>query len=419
MGPSLDPPRPAPDPGDAPPHDWTRRYFAHLPDRADWHEHLGAKYAFHGTTLDYLARSREGLAGAVVAYRRERPRPGERRMLLWHGRDRLVEETFHGWFGPRVQRVRGAGFRLLLDRLTHFAVADPASQPTFVLPLPAFAALGASHGALEAVLDARVVVATDGLYSAAAHLPSLRVYVDYDGARYGEGARKLFYNDRGAPVVVESKARDLLARLGYDVVYPNVFRRLFHALVGRPASHFAPDEWPAAFAATRLGPLEWAERGAQRLAEARERGARGVVLEALEALGQRPPHRAHPPPPEGLPLVGRYLTRARFDSVVESLGDRRLLAVFEGLLHGYDACSADWFAWEPGGGRAFFCEIKSTGDHLRETQKSTILWCQRACGLEYRLLEVLHRRPGKRPRAKATAPLAAPASAVGAAAQPL
>jgi len=400
------------------PHDWTRRHFSLLPERLDWREHLEAKYVFHGTSLDYLAQSREGLMGAIVAYRRDAAPKGERRMHLWHGPERLVEETFHGWFGPRMQRVRGDSFRLLLDRLPAFAIANAASEPTFVLPLSDFAAIGASHGALEAVLDARVVVATEALYAQAAHLPSLRVYVDYDGSRYGEGGRKLFYNDRGAPVVVESMARELLHGLGYDVVHPGVLRRLFHVLVGRPASHFAPGEWPAAFANARLGPLEWADRGRRRLAECRKDGLRPILLDALASWGRRPHARDHPPPPGSLPVVGRYLTRERFDELFEALTDARALQLFEGLLHGYDACSADWFAWQPGGRRAFFCEIKSSGDHLRDTQKSTILWCQRGARLEYRLLEVLHGRPpreARRPR-----DVEAPTAGIGeAAAQPL
>lgn len=371
-------------------HDWTRKHFARLPERPDLEELLGASYVHHGTGLEYVMRSREGLEGAVVAARRASPRPGDRRMVLWHGKDRLVEETFYGWFGARVQRLKGDSFRVLLDRMEHFLVADPASGPVFVLPFRSFAALGTSHGVLESILDAKVVVATDGLYSRGGHLPSLRVYVDYDGARYGEGGRKLFYNARGAPVVVESVAREVLARLGYDAVHPGVFRRLFEALVGRPASHFSSSVWPTAFLNGRVSPLEWVARGRRKIEEARTSGVGDALLAALDEVGRRPFHRLHPPPEGSLPYIGRYLSRTRFESLIAAMGDRRVLAVFAGLLQGHDATASDWFAWQPQGDRAFFCEIKSSGDHLRETQKETILWCQRSGAVDYRLLEVLH-----------------------------
>lgn len=373
-------------------HDWARKFFRHLPAVPGWAEHLDAGYVHVGTSLEYAARSREGLMGAVLVARHPKPRRGGRRMLMWHGRHRLVEEAFHGWFGRRVERIRSDACRLLLERLDHFVVVNPSTVPTFVLPLPGFAALGVSHGVLEQVVGAPVVVAAESLYARAAYAPSLRFYLDYDGARYGESTRKLFQNAHGAAVPVEWLARDLLRQFGYDVVSPTVFTRLFHALVGRPSAHFSHETWPGAFLGGRLSPLEWVERGRQRLDHARDAGVRAVLEAALEAVGRRRPYRDYPPPAGGLPLLARYLNRPRFASLLESLGDRAIVALLEGLLLGYRAAAADWFAWRADAGRAHFCEVKSRGDVLRPTQKEAILWSQRTGALDYRLLEVLHGR---------------------------
>ena len=367
------------------PHDWTRRYFAHRPAQPHLADLLDAGHVYPGTVVERLARSPEGLEGSLLAVQHPEPRPPARRFLLWHGRDRLVEEAFHGWFGARVQRLDTAALRLLLPKLDHFAIVDPAANPTFVLPLQGFAKLGVSVGALESILGAPVEVTAQGLWSAAGHVPSLRLYVEYDGNRYAESTRKLFYNDEGAPVTVENVARDALTRLAYDAVHPAIFRRLFSSLVGRPALHFRPDAWPSAFVAARWSPLAWAQRALDRLAAARDEGFSAVFERAHTPLanlyGEQGLGRPH--------IAGRFLSRARFESLLATVGDRRLHLILEGMALGYDACAADWFAWQESGGRATFCEVKSQGDHLRDTQKETILWCQRA-GLDYRLLEVLH-----------------------------
>ncbi len=383
--------RGAPTLGVALAHDWTRRYFAHLPQEPAWEEHLDAPYTVASPTLEYLSRSREGLDGAVVAARPSRPRPGRRRWVLWHGRHRVLEEAMHGWFGARVQPVPSESIRVLLERLPYFFVADAATRPTFLVSLPHFVRLGVSHGVLESVLDARVLITAESLFARAAYVPSLRFFVDYDGARYAQSSRKLFYNHLGDAATVENVAREALQRLGFDAVHPAVFRRMFALLVGRPAAHFRSDAWPAAFLQGRLSPFEWVQRAQQRFQEARTRGLRPLLAEGIDELRRRPFYRDQPGPDDSLPAFGRYLSDQRLDDLLTTLGDERLLALLEGLLLGHDPTAADWFAWETGGRRAFLCEVKSQGDTLRPSQKEAILWCQRTGAAEYRLLEILHR----------------------------
>lgn len=371
-------------------HDWTRRYFRRPLPAGTQEETERAASLVPATSLELALASGEGVAGCVLVTRPSPEATSRRRMLIWHGAHRLVEETFQGWFGPRVQRVRGETFRLLLERLDHFLVLDASTQPTFVIPLASYNRLGVSLAVLESVLGAPVRLAAEAPFAGAAYVPSLRVFVRYDGARYQASARKVFYDPAGSPVAVEWVARDVLRRLGYDVVNPALFSRLFFALVGRPPSHFHVDTWPKAFVNGRLSPLEWVARGAARIEDAARRGMRTSLVGALEELGKRRPYRDFARPEGALPLVASHTTRRRLESLIEALGDQALATLFRGFLTGYRPNAADWFAWEPGGGRAFFCEIKSLNDHLRETQKDAILWCQRTGALDYRLLEILH-----------------------------
>lgn len=343
-----------------------------------------------GTSLDYTISSPGGLDDAILAARNPATRPDARKWNLWHGRRPIREETFRGWFGARVQPLQRESVKALLQRLDHFLVVSASSRPKFVLPLGSFASLGVSRGALEAILDAPVVVTSEALYTTAAFVPSLRVYAGYDGSRYASSTRKLFRNRQGATVSVEAYASEVLRRLSYDVVFPSVFRRFFHALVDRPASHFQPGIWPRAFLGGRLSPLERVARSLERLEAAKREGFAVRLERDLAAIAHRPPYRLYPEPQGSIPYVGRYLSRSRFDNLLQVVGERRLLALMDAFARGYDPVAADWFAWEPGGGRAFFCEVKSLGDHLRDSQKQSILWCQRHGLLEYRLLEVLH-----------------------------
>jgi hypothetical protein len=379
--------------GARPPHDWTRRAFVRAPSSAVAAEALGEPFVRQGTRLEAALSSLGGLDDALVVLRAAGGAANARRLRLWHGRRPLVEESFGGWFGPVTQRLSRQSVSTLVQRVPSLLVADASTKPTYILSLEDYAALGASHGALEAILDARVAVTADGLFARAAHVPSLRVYADYDGARYGAGARKLFYNARGDPVVVESVARDLLRRLGYDAVHPALFHRLHHALLGMPVAYFAAATWPASSAAARAGPLAAAAAALDRLEAARRRGFAATLADAFDAARRRPAQRRHPLPAHRLPLIGRCASRSRLDSLLASLGEPRLHAILRGLLLGYDCTAADWFAWGPGTGHAFLCEVKSAGDHLRESQKEAILWCQREGPIEYRLLEVLHQSP--------------------------
>ncbi|MBI2077369.1 MAG: hypothetical protein HYT80_03215, partial [Euryarchaeota archaeon] len=345
-----------------------------------------------GTTLDYLATRAGGLRAAILVAQDPKATPGRRRLLAWHGPQRIKEETFYGLFGHRFQRVLSNAFGLLLERTSHFFIVNPTCEPTYVIPLPQFARFGASHRVLEEVLEAPVVVPADGLYARSAHVPSLRVYVDYDGSRYGESTRKLFYDRHGRPVPVELAAREVLQRLGYEAVPPALFHRLFLAVTDRPPSNFAPDAWPGALLGGRVSPLRVAERAQERIDALADAGALPSLLRALEAIAARPPYNAYADSGGSLPLIRRFLTRRRFESFVESVGERRLIAILRGLARGYRVVSADWFAYMEGSSRVFPCEVKARGDHLRPYQKESILYCQRNGLLDYRLLEVLHQR---------------------------
>lgn len=369
-------------------HDWARRPFTHLPDDARLHEHLEHAAVVPGTSLDHLLRFSQGTDDALLVARD--PAARRLRLRLWHGRHRIHEETFYGLFGPRFQRIRSESFRLLLPRIDHFFIAQPSADPVYLLPLPQFVRLGVSVGVLEQVLDARVLVPQEGLYARAAHVPSLRVYAHYDGTRYGESTRKLFYDQNGHPVAVELVAREVLRRLGYEAVPPALLARLFFAVVGRPPVHFRPGVWPDAYLTGRLSPFEWVARAQERIQWLRDAGHARGSIESLEALARQYPYRLHPPADGALPLVSRYLTRARLESFLETVGEARLLQIFEGFLRGYHVVSADWFAYMEGTRRVFPCEVKARGDHLRPYQKESILYCQRRELLDYRLLEFLH-----------------------------
>jgi hypothetical protein len=259
-----------------------------------------------------------------------------------------------------------------------------------VFPLPQFARFGVSTRVLEEILDAPVQVPAEGLYARHAHVPSLRIYANYDGTRYGDSTRKLFYDQHGNAVPVELVARDALQRFGYQVVPPGLFHRLFFAVVGRPPSHFAPDAWPALFLGGRVSPLEIAAKAQERIEALRDTGIVGGVVQSLEALAQRYPYKQFQRPDGALPLVSRYLTRRKLESFLETVGENRMLQIFRGFLRGYKVLSADWFAYMEGSRRVFPCEVKARGDHLRPYQKESILYCQRNGFLDYRLLELLH-----------------------------
>lgn len=371
-------------------HDWSRKFFAHVPEDPLLLEHFDQSYVTEGTSLDYLANRPGGLSDAILVARDPAAHGPRRRLVVWHGAHRIQEETFYGLFGHRFQRVLSNAFGLLLERATHFFIANPAAEPTYVIPLAQFARFGASHRVLEEVLEAPVVVPSEGLYARAAHVPSLRVYVDYDGNRYGDSTRKLFYDRNGRPVPVELAAREVLQRLGYEAVPPGLFHRLFLAVTDRPPSSFAPDAWPHLFLGGRVSPLHAAARAHARIDALADTGALPGLVRALEAIAARPPYRDVVGPGASLPLIRRYLTRRRFEGFVESVGESRLLAILRGFSRGYHVVSADWFAYMEGSSRVFPCEVKARGDHLRPYQKESILYCQRHGFLDYRLLELLH-----------------------------
>lgn len=371
-------------------HDWGRKFFTHPPADVMLHEHLGRDYVFPGTSLDYLASAPGGLRSSILVAR-STGRPGRRSApLIWHGPERIREETFLGLFGRRFQRISSSSFSLVLDRLRHFFIAQPDADPVYVVPLPEFARLGVTVGVLEEVLGARVVVPAEGLYARNAYVPSLRVYLPFDGSRYRHSTRKIFYDPRGNPVPVELLARDVLRRLGYEVVSPAIFHRLFFAVADRPPSHFRPDAWPLELLGGRVSPLHVAQRLLERVAALRDRGVVPGITSALEALGLRPPYRDLVRPEGALPLVSRFFTRKRLAAFLETVGEARLVKILDGMARGYHVASADWFAFMEGTDRVFPCEVKARGDTLRPSQKESILFCQREGLLDYRLLEVLH-----------------------------
>lgn len=374
-------------------HDWTRKSFHHLPEDPSLHEHLDRPYLYPGTMLQRLSESPSGFEDALLVARDPSPRTGSRRLHIWHGAQRIQEETFYGLFGHRFQRISSAAFGLILQRASHFLILDASTKPTFLFPLAQFARFGVSTRVLEEVLDAPVEVAAESLYARGGHVPSLRVYASYDGNRYGESTRKLFYNQQGNPVPVELVAREVLRRFGYEVLPPTIFARLLFAVTGRPPNQFQPDHWPGAFLQSRQGPLHAAALALQRIQLLRDAGLFPGLVQALEAQRARPPYRSLPTGGASLPLISRYLTRSRFELFLESVGEDRLVSILEGYLQGYHAVSADWFAYMEGSRRVFPCEVKARGDHLRPYQKESILFCQRNQILDYRLLELLHNRP--------------------------
>lgn len=374
-------------------HDWARKFFAHRPADSLLEEHLSRDYVWPGTCLDYLATLREGLRSSILVARTPRRRKGGPHLSMWHGAEEIREETFYGLFGHRFQRISSSSFSLILDRLRYFFIADPEADPVYVIPLPEFARLGVSVGVLEEVLGAKVVLPAEGLYANNAYVPSLRVYLNYDGSRYRQSTRKIFYDQNGNPVPVELVARDVLHRLGYEVVPPAIFHRLFYALTDRPPSNFHGTSWPGEFLGGRLSPLFVAQRARERILALRDRGVLPGLVAALEAVGQRPPYRDIVRPDGALPLVSRFFTRKRFASFVEAVGENRMIKILDGLARGYQVVSADWFAYMDGTNRVFPCEVKARGDHLRPYQKESILFGQRDGLLDYRLLEVLHNAP--------------------------
>lgn len=369
-------------------HDWTRRFFRALPEDPLLEEHLDHPSVVPGTSLDLILDDPDGLPDTILAARDAEASPG--RLRLWRGPRRIREETLQGWFGPRFRRIQSQSFRLLLERTTHFFILQPRAEPVYLFPLPQFARFGLSVGALESVLDARVLIPQEALYARNAYVPSLRVFASYDGNRYGDSTRKLFYSRHGTAAPVESVAREVLERLGYAAVSPAVLHRLFLALTDRPPSHFHPSAWPLQFAGARSSPLGIVDRARGRLRPFQEQADPLLLVRALEAFARRPPFRGVPAPDGALPLVARYFTRRRLEQFLEAVAAPRLGRIFEGFLRGHRVVSADWFAYQEATRRAFACEVKSRGDHLQPSQKESILYCQRAGGLEYRLLEVLH-----------------------------
>lgn len=370
-------------------YDWARRFFRHRPDDAPVDGALDASYCYAGTVLDALLGDPDGLDDALFVAHHSEARPPNRKVLLWHGRRRLVSESLNGFFDNRYRRLRPAVVEEVAPRLDHFVVLHPETDPVYLVGLPEFVAAGISHPTLERLLDAPVAVATQGHYSHAAYVPSLRVYVDYDGARYGDSTKKLFYDRNGHAVAVEIVAREILNRLAYQVVPPALFTRLFVALVGRPPSHFRPDRW--ARVDPRRSPLDRVRTACAKIDAIADDPVKGT-LDALDALARRKPYVDHARPDGALPLVTRFATRRRLESLLTTLGERRYLTILRGLLAGHRTVSADWFAWQEDTGRAFPVEVKSRGDTLRPYQKQSILFCQASGVLEYRLLELLHER---------------------------
>jgi hypothetical protein len=376
-------------------HDWGRKFFSYTPEDPLLDEHLDQDYVRPGTTLDLLGDSPNGFRDAILVAREPTAQGKRRRLVLWHGAQRIQEETFYGLFGQRFQKISSAAFGLILQRATHFFIRHPETNPTFVFPLPQFARFGVSVRVLEEILDAPVQVPMEGLYARNSYVPSLRVYANYDGNRYGDSTRKLFYDQRGNAVPVELVARDALHRFGYQVVSPSLFHKLFLAVVGRPVSHFAPDAWPTQFLSGRISPLEQAARAEERIEALRDAGILRGIIQSLEALAERYPYKNYTRPDGALPLVSRHLTRRKLELFLETVGENRMLHILRGFLRGYKVISADWFAYMEGSNRVFPCEVKARGDHLRPYQKESILYCQRNGLLDYRLLELLHTRPAQ------------------------
>lgn len=367
-------------------HDWTRRFFSHLPADPASHEHVGQPYAVPGTTIDALLSTPEGLESTVLVARSSDGRT-PRAPALWHGPQRIRLETFYGLVGPRFQRITTTSFPLLLSRITHFFIVRPEAEPRYLIPLPQFARLGVTPGVLEQVVDAPISVPEEGLFARAAYVPSLRIYSTYDGARYGHSSRKLFYDHHGRPVPVELVAREVLARLGYDVVPPRVLPRLFAAYTGQTASSFRPEAWFDPRRHIRLSPLDRVRRIRDALSTLAD-GPEALVREAERRQSARFGSK-------GLALLARLSGTGpgKLEALLEALTPRRLSALFRGILAGYEVANADWLAFRAASHRAFPCEVKSRGDHLRPTQKEAILFCQRSSLLDYRLLEILHNRP--------------------------
>ena len=151
--------------------------------------------------------------------------------------------------------------------------------------------------------------------------------------------------------------------------------------------------------------------------DAIENDPAAATVGALEALGQRKPYASMPRPAGALPVVSRFLSRARLEDLLATLGGKRYLAVLRGLLAGTRVVDADWFAWQRATNRAFPVEVKSRGDTLRPSQKESILYCQQTGIFEYRLLEILHgKEPPEPVPLVATASARPPHAACGAAA---
>lgn len=368
-------------------YDWTRRFFRHRPDGAPLDGALDAAFCYAGTVLDALLADPETLDDALFVAHKPDARPPNRKVLLWHGHRRLVSESLNGFFDNRYRRLRPAVVEEVAPRLDHFVVLNPDTDPVYLVGLPEFVEAGIGHKTLERLFDAPVAVATQAHYADAAYVPSLRVYVDYEGDRYGDSTKKLFYDRHGNPVSVEVVAREIMNRLAYDVVAPAVFTRLFVALVGRPPSHFHPDRW--AWVDPRRSPLDRVRKAHAKIEAIAHDPVRGT-LEALEALANRKPYVDHHRPNGALPLVTRFATRRRLESLLATLGARRYLTILRGLMAGHRTVASDWFAWQESTGRAFPVEVKSRGDTLRPYQKESILFCQASGVLEYRLLELLH-----------------------------
>jgi hypothetical protein len=370
-------------------YDWTRKFFRHAPGSEAVAASLDASYCYPGTVLEAALADPDGLDDALLVSYYDEAAPPRRKVLLWHGDKRLVTESLNGFFDGRYTRLRPHVVEEVAPRLGSFLVLHPDTQPLYVIGVDDFVAAGISHETLERLFDAPVSVASQAHYTRAAYVPSLRVYVPYDGARYGDSSKKVFYDRHGHGVAVELVAREILQRLAYQVIPPSVFTRLFFALTGRPPSHFRPDEWT--WVDPRRSPL-------RRAAAARDRIQRitgdpvGGTIDALEELARRRPYADFQRPEDALPLITRFATRTRLQDLLETLGRDRYLAMLTGMLAGHRVVAADWYAWQPGTRRAFPVEVKSRGDTLRPYQKESILFAQASGLLEYRLLELLHEK---------------------------
>src|SRR5687768_10745990 len=86
-------------------HDWGRKFFSYLPEDPILEEHFEQDYVRPGTSLDLLCNAPNGLRDSILVAREPAAAGKKRRLVLWHGSQRIKEETFYGLFGQRFQKI--------------------------------------------------------------------------------------------------------------------------------------------------------------------------------------------------------------------------------------------------------------------------------------------------------------------------